>query len=347
MWLEQSRSLQVNIIILSLNLVQDTINKIKQGVYLPKERPESKFTDNSQNSFPVRLEETNESESSIDLKANSDIDTPEEVEQLYQSLLRNVKTNSGFPKVTTVSQNSKNTNPQDSKKETQKDWITTQLYEDYEQYGKHEFNHAYDSMFYTESEIYNVYEFVKSRYNTKEYDKSVAPFYKKAMATLGELMFSMSLVSIFRSIEEMYNKISVTNTLKLLIRCRLLFDARRQVLEIFERIRMFKLLKTKVKNLISFQLDFGADATATHDKLKRYEINNLRLLFIRLKFRTNSYWREVEEWMKAMLEEIISLLKDHRQLGKKSFIFDKKEWLSHWVKEYVRFYISYTSKIMT
>lgn len=35
-----------------------------------------------------------------------------------------------------------------------------------------------------------------------------------------------------------------------------------------------------------------------------------------------------------MLEDIISLLKDHKQLGKKAFIFDKKEWLSHCVKEY-------------
>ena len=174
-----------------------------------------------------------------------------------------------MPKVTTISQNSKNTNPQDNKRETQRDWKTTPLYEDFEQFGKAGLRFSNDSTQYSEDEIYNVYEFVKSRYNTKEYDKSVSSFYQKAMKTLRSLMYSMSLVNMFNSIQQIYSAISVTNTLKLLIRCKLMFSAWKQVIKIFEHIRMFLMLKTKVKNLISLHLDFEGDVGSTSDKLKR------------------------------------------------------------------------------
>ena len=222
----------------------------------------------SRDSFPVRLESSG-SESSEDRKAETDLETPDDVDQLYKNILRNAKTNSQIPKVTTVSQNSKNTNPQDSKRETQRDWKTTPLYEDFEQFGKAGLRFSNDSTQYSEDEIYNVYEFVKSRYNTKEYDKSVSSFYQKAMKTLMSLMYPLSLVSMFNNIQQMYSAISVTNTLKLLIRCKLMFSARKQVIKIFEHIRMFLVLKTKVKNLISLHLDFEGDVDSTSDKLKR------------------------------------------------------------------------------
>ena len=252
------------------SIVQDKINKIKEGAYLPNEHTNKPqlYTKNSKESFPIRLD-SNGSESSEDRKAGTEFDTPDEVDQLYKNILRNAKTNSQIPKVTTISQNSKNTNPQDSKRETQRDWKTTPLYEDFEQYGQAGIRFSHHSTNYSEDEIYNVYEFVKSRYNTKEYDKSVSSFYQKAMSTLRALMSSMSLVNMFNSIQQMYSAISVTNTLKLLIRCKLMFSAQKQVIKIFEHIRMFMILKTKVKNLISLHMDFQGDVGSTSEKLKK------------------------------------------------------------------------------
>lgn len=173
----------------SQSLVDDTINKIMDGTYLSKNRDKKQLeltSKKSIESYPIRLVGSNGSDSSDELlHANTEFDTPQEVEQLFNSMTKNAKTSSQFPKVTTVSQNSKHTNPQDSKKETQKDWILTQLYDEFEKYGQQKFNFENHPSMYTEDEIKNVDEFIKNRYNdSREYDKTVSQFYNKAMATL-------------------------------------------------------------------------------------------------------------------------------------------------------------------
>lgn len=67
----------------------------------------------------------------------------------------------------------------------------------------------------------------------------------------------------------MYKKVDVTNTLKLLLRCQLLYQARQNIVNVFENIRIFKLLKSKAKNLISLHIDFKGDVSQTTHKMKR------------------------------------------------------------------------------
>ena len=76
-------------------------------------------------------------------------------------------------------------------------------------------------------------------------------------------------LNTFRKIQSMYEKVDVTNTLKLLIRCQLVYDARANIVEIFENTRVFKLLKSKLKNLINLHMDFKNDANNTTKRLKK------------------------------------------------------------------------------
>lgn len=278
-------------------------------------RKTSMLSKGSQDSFPVRLNASNVSESSEDHKSNNEFGTPEEVEQLYKDLFKNVKTNSNNPQVTSISQRSKQTNPQDIKKEVQKDWATTPLYEEYERSGKNVYRNQNTTKYYTEEEVLQVYEFVKNRYDKKENDKSVISFYKKAMDTLFLLTDDQLDFNTYRKIQSMYSKVDVTNTLKLLLRCSLVYQARRQIVEIFENIRIFKILRSKAKNMISLHLDFKGEVAQTTQKLVKI-------------------CKELETCQKLVLENIVSFLKNHKLFGNKSFIFEKKEWLSYSIKEY-------------
>jgi hypothetical protein len=94
-----------------------------------------------------------------------------------------------------------------------------------------------------------------------------------------------------------------------------MYRARKQVVEIFENIRMFKILESKAKNLISLHLDFGGDASQTTERMKRV-------------------CKEIESCQKNLLENIVSFLKNNKLFGNKSFIFERKEWLSFSIKEY-------------
>ena len=247
--------------------------------------------------------------------SDSEFETPEEVEQLYSNIFKNVKTDSKNLNMTSMSGKSRKSNPQDVQKPAQKDWAETPLFEEFEKHGKNVYTKINETKFFSEDELTRVYQLVKNRYNSKEYDKSVINFYKKAMDTLLLLTETQMSFNTFRKIQSMYSKVDVTNTLKLLLRCSLMYQARRQIVQIFDDIRVFEVLSSRAKNLISLNLDFKGDAGQTTSKMKKV-------------------WSEIEVSTKMLLENIISFLKNNKLFGYKWFVFNKKEWLSHWIKEY-------------
>lgn len=296
--------------------MQDRIDKIKDGTYMNRNRPTSIVSKNSQESFPVRLDASNASESSD--HQSSEVDTPEEYERIYQDIFGDVKTNTNQKNVTSISQKSKATNPQDTKREPAvKDWALTPLYEEYERRGKNVYPNPNEARHYTEDEVARVYEFIESRYGNKANDKAIITFYQKAMDTLFLLTDDQLDFNTYRKIQEMYAKPDVTNTLKLLLRCRLIYQARRQIVDIFDNIRLFKVLRAKAKNLINLHMDFLADAKLTTSRLRKV-------------------CKEIEMIQKQLLESLVSFLKNHKLFGNKCFVFEKKEWLSYCIKEYQR-----------
>mmetsp|Transcript_4037 Transcript_4037/g.3819 ORF Transcript_4037/g.3819 Transcript_4037/m.3819 type:complete len:100 (-) Transcript_4037:64-363(-) len=75
-------------------------------------------------------------------------------------------------------------------------------------------------------------------------------------------------LNTFKKIKKMYKKIDVVATLKLLLRCQLIYSARNDILNIFECIRVFKILKVKAKNLVNVNYDFREDARTTTQRMR-------------------------------------------------------------------------------
>ena len=253
--------------------------------------------------------------------SESEFDTPEEVEHIYNNIFKNVKTDSKNLNMTSLSGKSKKTNPQDVQKLSQKDWELTPLYEEFEKNGRNVYPRQNEIKYFSEDELTRVYNLVNNRYNTKEHDKSVVNFYKKAMDTLLLLTETQMTLNTFKKIQEMYSKVDVTNTLKLLLRWSLMYQARRQIVEIFDNIRIFEVLASRAKNLISLNLDFKGDVGQATVKMKKV-------------------WSEIESWIKQLLENIVSFLKNNKLFGHKWFVLNKKEWLSNSIKEYEKIKIN-------
>ena len=79
-------------------------------------------------------------------------------------------------------------------------------------------------------------------------------------------------LSWFRKIQLMYSIIDSTNTLKLLIRCMLMYKARRLVTQIYNNIHRFEEIKVKARNLVNILIDFKADAHNSKEKLVQVTI---------------------------------------------------------------------------
>jgi len=296
--------------------VKDKYNKLKDTPYNPDStRKTSVLSKYSQDSYPIRLNSSNPSDKSDD-ERNFEYETPEEVEQLYQDLLKNMKEGKPIPDLSSFSQKSKPI-ALDSKRDMFKDWAETPLYEEYQSRGKRVYPSINENKYYTAEETTRVYHFIKNRYSSRENEKPVTTFYKKAMATLFLLTDDQMNFDTYLKIKTMYSKVDVTNTLKLLIRCTLMYGARRKIVEIFENIRMFKVLSSKAKNLISLHLDFQGEAKQSTDRMVRN-------------------CGEIEKWEKQLLENIVSFLQENKLFGTRWFIFEKVEWLSFSIKEYQR-----------
>jgi len=129
-----------------------------------------------------------------------------------------------------------------------KDWAKTNLYKNYLINGITEFNHESYEILFTEDENLNLYDLIKQRYESSESCKGIlANFFSKALNTFKELMISMGFNVQFSAIKNKYSKTSVEDTLKLLLRNRMLLNSRKQLLKIFDSIIRFKILKVEFK----------------------------------------------------------------------------------------------------
>jgi hypothetical protein len=150
------------------------------------------------------------------------------------------------PNKTTVSSNSRNTNPQDSLKYKNKDidWSMTAIYYEYMKKGTNKFNIDQNQALFEEEEVYRIFDMIKNRHSHQKSSKLIEPFFFKAIDTLGEILSSFGLNHIYRAIQEMYTTVDVQNTLKLMLRIQALFQARYLLFQIFHDINLFKVIKT-------------------------------------------------------------------------------------------------------
>ena len=84
------------------------------------------------------------------------------------------------------------------------------------------FNHENNTSLYKESEIAFVIDMLKKNHNDFRKPHLVQPYYNKSMETLKEVMNILNMTKTFIKIKEHYGEVSLQNTFKLLVRCRLM-----------------------------------------------------------------------------------------------------------------------------
>lgn len=98
------------------------------------------------------------------------------------------------------------------------------------------FNEGNDPRLYKDNEIDYILNMI--RYRQKEFEKTdmIKPFYNKSLFTLETLMEEMKIPHIFDKVAINYSTVTVENTLKLLVRCKMMFAARSLCIEILVRV---------------------------------------------------------------------------------------------------------------
>ena len=76
---------------------------------------------------------------------------------------------------------------------------------------------------YTEGKVDYVLDMIKTSYNEFKRTDIIKPFYLKSLDTLKYLLQEQTIEPIFERVHEEYKEITLENTMKLLIRCKLAF----------------------------------------------------------------------------------------------------------------------------
>lgn len=87
---------------------------------------------------------------------------------------------------------------------------------------------------YTEGEVEYVLDMIKNAYNDFKRTDVMRPFYMKALETLRYLLQEQKIEPIFDRVADEYSEITLENTMKLLIRCKLTFGSRTSLITMFQ-----------------------------------------------------------------------------------------------------------------
>mmetsp|Transcript_12412 Transcript_12412/g.16830 ORF Transcript_12412/g.16830 Transcript_12412/m.16830 type:complete len:216 (-) Transcript_12412:398-1045(-) len=131
------------------------------------------------------------------------------------------------------------------------------------------------------------------------------PFYAKAISTLKELLREQGLDVLFGRYEQQYKEVTVENTIKILLRCQLVFSARVVFIDIFEKIVLYEMVSHDAKHEIESKDTY---------KLQLQELNELRLKCGRM-----------YEAGEKVIFEIKKLRADRKGQYSQPFIFKKKD----------------------
>lgn len=96
---------------------------------------------------------------------------------------------------------------------------------------------SWDQRLYTEKQIDQLILDIKTNSDDFLENDVQGPIYLKALVTLRYLFNEQALNSDkFQKVRQLYGDISIENTLKLLIRCKILFGSRYALLDLFQRV---------------------------------------------------------------------------------------------------------------
>ena len=134
--------------------------------------------------------------------------------------------------------------------------------------GDATFNKEMDQRIFTEKEIDLVLNMIKQNFELYRPTEKIMPLHTKSCETLRALMAEQSLEECFDKYRDMYKEITIENTLKILLRCKLVFHARLTMMGIFDLIDKYQKVKKEARKALAEQQSY---------KLPQKEINELRL----------------------------------------------------------------------
>lgn len=97
-----------------------------------------------------------------------------------------------------------------------------------------------DNSRYTQDEVDQVLQMVKNSYSEFQRTDLIKPFYLKALQTLSYLLAEQTIEPIFERVKQVYKEITLENSMKLLIRCKLAFESRSLIIEMFQHIGEYR-----------------------------------------------------------------------------------------------------------
>ena len=133
------------------------------------------------------------------------------------------------------------------------------------------------------------------------------PFYTKAYETLQALLLEQQMIELFAKFSKMYSEVTIENTLKLLLRCKLAFQSRVILTDIFNAISKYEASVKQVQDLLDRQTAY---------KLEIEELSHIRLMAGRIKEAGN-----------VVFHQIKILQSDKKSSYNQSFLYKKKDMI--------------------
>lgn len=135
-------------------------------------------------------------------------------------------------------------------------WTETPLYQHFKESPKTPNVLTADNSRYTEDEVDQVLQMVKNSYSEFQRTDIIKPFYLKAQQTLCYLLTEQTIEPIFERVKQVYKEITLENSMKLLIRCKLAFESRSMVIKMLSEIVGYRQCAQSIKGQMEKQTGY-------------------------------------------------------------------------------------------
>jgi hypothetical protein len=92
---------------------------------------------------------------------------------------------------------------------------------------------------------------IKTAFSEFKQTDMMKPFYIKGKATLNKLLLEINQQTLINNFAIYYRDITIENTLKIMLRCKLLFHTRTLLLTLFKEIMVYEMTATRLRDMLS------------------------------------------------------------------------------------------------
>jgi hypothetical protein len=150
------------------------------------------------------------------------------------------------------------------------DWADSQIFQMVLN-GNTELNKDSSNRFFKPDEIDYIVHMMKKRYKDFKTTDMLMPFFRKGKNTLQLLMDSLEIGQIYEKIDTNYQEITLENCFKILIRCKMCFEARNSLKIILTDIAAHEILLKDVFQKIENHLESSTDEEEREDLRRKGE----------------------------------------------------------------------------